>query len=86
MNGASDMLALVVVASTLFMLRRRHIGDDAGFRVPLYPLLPGLYIACLVAVVLQILTTETALALVGLAIFATGAPLYALGRRLLRGD
>lgn len=80
----TDMLALTVVASTLFMLRRRRVGDDAGFRVPLYPVLPLIYLACLLAVATQILVSETRLALVGLLIFVTGAPLFALGRRAVR--
>lgn len=80
----TDMLALVVVASTLFMLRRRRMGEESAFRVPLYPVVPALYVACVFAVAMQILATETTLALVGLAIFATGAPLFELGRRALR--
>ncbi|HET9484339.1 MAG TPA: APC family permease [Xanthomonadales bacterium] len=77
----TDMLALIVVASTVFVLRRRGDGGAAAFRAPGHPLLPALYLACLVAVALQILASATAIALAGLAIFLTGAPLYALGRR-----
>src|SRR5688572_1016288 len=80
----TDMLGLVVVVSTLFVLRRRETGPYDGFRVPLYPVLPALYMACLVAVAVQILVGDTGSALMGLAIFLTGAPLFALGRRASR--
>ena len=80
----TDMLGLVVAVSTLFVLRRQAVGGDDGFRVPLYPVLPGLYLACLFAVGVQILLTDTWIALIGLAIFLAGAPLFWLGRRAVR--
>ncbi len=36
----TDMLTLVVVASTLFVLRRRGAGGDGAFRIPGYPARP----------------------------------------------
>jgi APA family basic amino acid/polyamine antiporter len=78
----TDALTLVVVASTLFVLRRRKQGEGA-FRMPGYPLLPGLFILCLTGVAAQILVFETRLALVGVAILLTGWPLFRLGRKLL---
>ena len=77
----TDMLALGVVASTIFVLRRRDAAPGETFRMPGYPVLPALYLACLAAVAVQIVASETAIALGGLAIFVSGAALFALGRR-----
>ena len=78
----TDALTLVVVASTLFVLRHRRVGDG-GFSMPGYPVLPGLYIVCLAGVATHVLVTETRLALVGVAILLTGWPLFRLGRKLM---
>lgn len=82
----TDMLTLVVVASTLFVLRRRggkRFSEGAeGFRAPGYPVLPLLYVFALAAVAAQVAVTEPALALAGTAILLTGWPLFQLGRRL----
>ena len=45
----TDTLTLAVVASTLFVLRHRRTGDG-GFSMRGYPLLPALYIVCLLGV------------------------------------
>jgi APA family basic amino acid/polyamine antiporter len=79
----TDMVTLVVVASTLFVLRRRGEGDGTGaFRIPGYPVLPALYILALAAVAAHVAVTEPALALAGTAILVAGWPLFVLGRRL----
>ena len=77
----TDAVTLVVVASTLFVLRRRAIGEGS-FRMPGYPFTPAFYILCLFGVAVHVLVTETRLALVGTAILLTGWPLFQLGRRL----
>jgi len=77
----TDALTLVVVASTIFILRRRRSGEG-GFRMPGYPLLPSIFILCLMGVAAHILAFETRLALVGVAIMLSGWPLFRLGRKL----
>jgi APA family basic amino acid/polyamine antiporter len=77
----TDTLTLAVVASTLFVLRRRRTGDG-GFSMWGYPLLPALYIACLLGVAVRVFTLEPGLALAGAIILLTGWPLFRLGRRL----
>jgi APA family basic amino acid/polyamine antiporter len=77
----TDTLTLAVVASTLFVLRGRRVGDG-GYRMRGYPLLPALYIACLLGVAARVFTLEPNLALAGVAILLTGWPLFKLGRRL----
>jgi APA family basic amino acid/polyamine antiporter len=77
----TDALTLAVVASTLFVLRRRHAGDG-GFAMPGYPLLPAIYVLCLLGAAARVLSTEPRLAMAGIAILITGWPLFRLGRRL----
>ena len=65
----TDAVTLVVVASTLFVLRRRRSGEG-GFRMPGYPFLPAFYMVCLFgvavpAVCLAMLSGVAALATVG---------------------
>lgn len=77
----TDALTLAVVASTLFVLRRRRAGEG-GFAMPGYPLLPALYLLCLLGVAARVLATEPRLALMGIVILLTGWPLFRLGRRM----
>jgi APA family basic amino acid/polyamine antiporter len=77
----TDTLTLAVVASTLFVLRRRRAGDG-GFSMPGYPLLPALYIVCLLGVGARVCSLEPALALTGTVILLTGWPLFKLGHRI----
>ena len=77
----TDLLSIAVVASTIFVLRRRHAGDG-GFAVPGYPLVPALYLVCLLGVATSVLVTEPRLALAGILVLLTGWPLFRLGRRL----
>ncbi len=83
----TDALTLVVVASTLFVLRRRGVGAGAEglFRMPGYPLLPALFIVCLLGISLHVLLTEPGVALAGIAIFLIGWPLFLSARRLSGG-
>jgi APA family basic amino acid/polyamine antiporter len=77
----TDTVTLAVVASTLFVLRRRCLGDG-GFSMWGYPLLPAVYMACLLGVAARVFTLEPRLALTGIVILLTGWPLFCLGRRL----
>lgn len=82
----TDSLSLAVVASTLFVLRRRRIGEGQPdlFRIPLYPLLPAVFMACLLAVCAYVAVTETRLALAGVVVLLAGWPLFAVARRVTR--
>src|SRR5450755_348983 len=79
----TDNLTLAVVASTLFVLRRRKVAST-GFVMPGYPWLPAIYFVCLVAASMRVLVTEPKLALAGTVLFLTGAPLFLLGRGVSR--
>jgi len=80
----SDSLMLIVVASTIFVLRRRGEGEERDdlFRVPWHPLLPATFILCLAAVNVHLIVHETRLAGWGAAVLVAGLPIYALMRRL----
>jgi APA family basic amino acid/polyamine antiporter len=75
-----DMLTLTIVASTIFVLRRRSGAE--GYSMPGYPLLPVLYIVCLLGVAGRDFAQEPILSAAGIAILLTGWPLFKLGHRL----
>jgi basic amino acid/polyamine antiporter, APA family len=77
----TDTLTIAAVASTLFVLRRRRTGEG-GYAIRGYPLLPALYLACLIGVAVRVFLLEPRLAAAGMAILLTGWPLFRLGRRL----
>jgi APA family basic amino acid/polyamine antiporter len=83
----TDTLTLAVVASTLFVLRRRRAraadrDRDGGYSMIGYPLLPAFYILCLLGAAARVFTLAPNLALSGILVLATGWPLFRLGRRL----
>jgi basic amino acid/polyamine antiporter, APA family len=77
----TDTLTLAVVASTLFVLRRRRAGEGA-YTMLGYPLLPAFYILCLLGAAARVFTLEPSLALSGILVLLTGWPLFQLGRKL----
>jgi APA family basic amino acid/polyamine antiporter len=79
----TDSVGLVLLASTIFVLRRRGVAGEGGpsFRVPLYPVLPALYLLCLVAICVYVAVTGPTLALAGTGVLVAGGPLYLLLRR-----
>ncbi|MBI1951591.1 MAG: amino acid permease [Acidobacteria bacterium] len=81
----TDALSLAVVASCLFILRRRGEADRTGavWRMPAYPWLPALFVLAVLAVAAHVLIRQTPLALAGCAVVAAGVPLYFVLRRTL---
>jgi APA family basic amino acid/polyamine antiporter len=83
----TDSLMIAVVASALFVLRRRGIGDGPQlFRVPGYPAVPALYVLVMVAIAVSLLVTRTRVALVGCVVLLAGWPLYVAMRRMTRRE
>lgn len=78
----TDSVTLVVVASTVFVLRARRVGEAETFRIPGYPLPPAIFIACLLAVAVYLAATQPRLALAGSAILLAGWPLFHVARRV----
>ena len=75
---------MALVGFSLFIFRWREPGRQLPFHVPLYPLVPIVFCATAVYLVHASIAYTGLGALVGLAILASGIPLYWLGR--LRAD
>lgn len=74
-----DSLAIAVVASMVFALRRRAKREGTvhdGYRVPLYPVLPAVFVVFLLGISLNVLLTQTREALIGAVMLATGLPAF----------
>jgi APA family basic amino acid/polyamine antiporter len=65
-----------LVTSSLFVLRRKMPNTPRPFRVPWYPLLPGLFIVVTAWLVLTTLYTRPVESATGLILIALGIPLY----------
>jgi APA family basic amino acid/polyamine antiporter len=82
-----DTITLAIVSSSIFFLRRkaRRAGETyTGYRVPLYPVLPLVFIVTMLAVAGNVLATQTREALYGAIFFAIGLPVFLLMRRVSR--
>jgi len=82
-----DSLNIALVASTIFLLRRKaaRAGEEySGYRVPLYPIIPAVFVLFLLGISVNVLLTQTREALFGLALFASGYPVFRLMRRVNR--
>lgn len=80
-----DALSIAVVASTLFVLRKRakeQNKEHKGYYVPFYPFVPAVFVLFLVFVSMNVLWTNTRSALLGALIFASGYPIFLFMRRL----
>lgn len=87
----TDSLMVATVAAGIFVLRRRArrpgapAADSAAvFRMPGYPWLPAIFVACLAGLAVQIACTQTRLALAGTGVLLLGLPLYHVMRRASR--
>lgn len=81
-----DSLGIAVVASTIFVLRsraRKQSENYNGFRMPLYPLLPALFIFFLLTITVNVLLSQPRQALLGSMFLLLGLPLYLVMRRLV---
>ena len=62
--------------AAIFVLRRRHGAPAGGYRTPLYPLMPLLFIGVTVLIIVSDLSASGWRAWAGVAIAATGIPAY----------
>jgi APA family basic amino acid/polyamine antiporter len=78
-----DSLTIATVASTIFVLRWRSRPTDEiqCYKVPLFPVLPGIFIIFLLIVSINVLVTETLLSVISICVFFAGYPLFLLMRR-----
>ena len=68
-------------AASIFVYRRRQPDAHRPFRVPAYPLTPILFVVASFVIVANTFYAQPARALVGLAIVATGIPVFFIWRR-----
>ena len=84
-----DTITLAIVSSSIFFLRRKaRLSGEAytGYRIPLYPVLPLLFVAFMLVIALNVLLTQTREALYGAIFFAAGFPVFLLMRRVSRRE
>jgi APA family basic amino acid/polyamine antiporter len=82
-----DTITVALVASTIFVLRRkaRRAGEVyEGYRVPLYPLIPVVFIAFQLTVSLNVFLNKPREALYSALFFAVGYPVFLAMRRISR--
>jgi len=80
-----DSLNIAVVASTIFVLRRKASRNGLpydGFKAPLFPFLPALFTVFLLGISVNVLLTQTREALLGAAFSMTGLPFFWLMRKI----
>ena len=83
-----DSANIALVASTIFILRRKAGRTETpydGFKAPLYPVLPAVFVLFLLGISVNVLLTQSREAFFGVALFITGLPVFLLMRRLNAG-
>jgi basic amino acid/polyamine antiporter, APA family len=76
-----EWLGHVFGIATLFWYRRRFAGQPAPFRVPLYPLLPLVFVCTVFGVIVATVINSPGDAGMSVLIIAIGVPVYLLWRR-----
>lgn len=72
-----------LVASSLFIFRRRYTASERAYRTPLYPWLPAIFVAASGLLLLNTLLTAPKESGIGLLMIAAGVPFYYVGKRWL---
>lgn len=67
----------LLTATTVFTFRRREPGRARPFRVPAYPWLPAIFIACAALVIFYLFKSNLHNSIGGLIVIAIGLPMYA---------
>ena len=79
-----DSIGMATSAATIFILRRKIKGDPETYKVPLYPLLPILYIIAYIFVALSVYNKDANAGNMGLLIFFAFILLYFIRERFLK--
>ncbi|MEX2515394.1 MAG: amino acid permease, partial [Gammaproteobacteria bacterium] len=72
---------LTLTTITLFVFRYRHGAAQLPFRVPLYPLVPLLFLAACLYMLYSSLVYTGSGALIGILVLASGVPVYWLASK-----
>lgn len=83
-----DTLNNALVASTIFILRRRKVVSEQGkaYEVPLYPFLPAFFVLFLLFITMNVVISQPTSLIVGGAILLAGYPVFLLLRRVSMQD
>lgn len=81
---AMDFIFFAATASCLFVLRRKEIANPSGFRMPGHPWTTGFFCLCSLSVVVNAIYRYPSNTLIGVAILATGVPVYYIWKRVSR--
>ena len=73
-------LANILMVAAIFRLRRRH-GPPAGYRTPGYPVTPIVFIVVMAGFLISAIRYQPVDTLIGVALAATGVPVYLRLRR-----
>jgi APA family basic amino acid/polyamine antiporter len=80
-----DSVNIAVVASTVFVLRARKIGEEGEiYKTPLFPVLPTLFILMLLVITVNVVMSQPGAVWVGVLFLAGGYPLFWLLRSMNR--
>ena len=75
-----------VTTVALFILRKQEVGGEDVYRMPLYPWLPGLYLAGILTLLVIRAIFEWEKSLMDLAFIATGLPFALIWVRKRKGS
>ena len=70
-----------LAAASIFVYRKRDMAESAPYRVPGYPWTPLVFIATVVAVVVNTIVAQPVRAAIGIGVVLTGAPAYLIWRK-----
>ena len=82
-STVGDWLGMAAVVATLFWYRRFDTADTSPFRVPLFPLLPLVFLVAVLWVVVATILKSPHDAGMGALITLAGLPVYFVWRRML---
>jgi APA family basic amino acid/polyamine antiporter len=78
-----DSLNNAIVASTIFALRRTATQNNYdGYCIPLYPILPGVFVLFLLFITVNVVLTQPGSILMGVIILGFGYPIFHVMRRV----
>jgi APA family basic amino acid/polyamine antiporter len=78
------LLFYILTIASVFIFRKRLPNRDRAFRVPLYPVLPVLYIAAVALIMVVLLYYKPLYTWPGLMIVMMGLPVYFIGKKTRR--
>jgi APA family basic amino acid/polyamine antiporter len=80
----SGWLAYGAAASTIFVFRKRETGETRPFRVPGYPIVPLVFIASAVVILIFAIKDRPTDSFIGAVVVLCGVPIHLLYRRQRR--